>query len=164
ALREQLDERAHLVGLVLPLGQCDAHVEEVRTAFDLLARDVQHAVVVVGEEEALDRPRSPGVDPLTHARRRTGLLQVQRARGARAARAPAARDRRPGAWRGRPPGAAADGRRDAPGRRAAATADDVHTVLRDDLLVRLGEAVRAERIDGDAAVVLRDARVRDHAD
>src|SRR5690606_26486922 len=68
------------------------------------------------------------------------------------------------AWQRRTPVATLDDRRDVLGRRAAATADDAHTVLRDELLVRLGEAVRAERIDGDAAVVLRDARVRDHAD
>src|SRR5690606_37094374 len=103
-----------------------------------------------GEEEALDRPRSLRVHPLTHERRRRDLLQVERAHGARDPRDPLHV-----AWQRRTPVATLDDRRDVLGRRAAATADDVHTVLRDELLVRLGEAVRAERIDGDAAVVLR---------
>ena len=52
---QRLHDRAHLLGLVAALGDRDADVERVRAALDLRARDAEDAVVVVGEEQALDR-------------------------------------------------------------------------------------------------------------
>ena len=52
---QRLHDRAHLVGLVAALGDRHAHVEGVRATLDLGARDPEHTVVVVREEEALHR-------------------------------------------------------------------------------------------------------------
>ena len=54
SLGQELDQRAHLLGLVGPLGQRDANVQQVGAAFDLLASDLEDGLVVVGEEQALD--------------------------------------------------------------------------------------------------------------
>ena len=55
----RLTTSRHLLGLVAALGERDADVEGVRAALHLLARDLQHAVVVVGQHQLLDRAASP---------------------------------------------------------------------------------------------------------
>ena len=62
---QRLDDGAHLLRLVAALCHRDAQVERMRAAFDLRPGDAQDAVVVVGEEQALDRARSLSIDPLT---------------------------------------------------------------------------------------------------
>ena len=57
--RDPLDDGAHLVVLVLALGQRDADVEHVGAAFDLVFGDLDEAVVVVGEQQFLGFFASP---------------------------------------------------------------------------------------------------------
>ena len=51
--------RAHLLRLVLPLGERHADVQHVRAALHLLARDLQHPVVVVVQQVAASPCGSP---------------------------------------------------------------------------------------------------------
>src|SRR5690606_18256706 len=85
-LGEELDEAPHLLGFVLALGERDAYVEEVRAALDLLAGDVDHALVVLRQEEALHHPRALGVDPFADQRGARLLDQVDGRHRARDAR------------------------------------------------------------------------------
>ena len=73
-------------GFVDAFGQRHAHVEQVRATLDLVARDAEHAVVLVGQQQALDFATALGVDPLADQRRRRVLAQLERADGARRAR------------------------------------------------------------------------------
>ena len=75
AQRDPLDHLAHLVGLVLALGQRHADVEHVGAAGDLVLGDDQQAVVVVGEQQLLGLARALGVDPLADQRRARRLDQ-----------------------------------------------------------------------------------------
>ena len=68
---------AHLLGLVLALGQRDAEVEDVRAALDLALGDLQQAVVVVGEQQLLRAARALRVDALADDRR-ARLLRERR--------------------------------------------------------------------------------------
>ena len=62
--RDPLDDGAHLLVLVLALGQRHADVEHVGAAFDLVFGDLDEAVVVVGEQQFLGLFRALRVDPL----------------------------------------------------------------------------------------------------
>ena len=133
--RDLLDELAHLLGLVLALGQRDAEVEHVRAALDLALGDLQQAVVVVGEQQLL-RLREPC--ELTRSPTIVG-------RGSCASGVAAIIEETCG---GRGARRAADGvrsftrsaiARDVLGRRAAAAADDADAVALDELAERRGE-------------------------
>ena len=77
--RDPLDHGAHLLVLVLALGQRDADVEHVGAAFDLVFGDLDEAVVVVGEQQFLGLFRALRVDPLADQGR--ARLLHQRGRG-----------------------------------------------------------------------------------
>ena len=77
--RDALDDLAHLLVLVLALGQRDAEVEHVGAALDLVLGDLHEAVVVVGEQQLLGLARALRVDALADERRR-GLLHERRRR------------------------------------------------------------------------------------
>ena len=118
--RDPLDDLAHLLVLVLALGQRDADVEHVGAALDLVLGDLDEAVVVVGEQQLLRLARALRVDPLAD-QRRPRLLDERRSRSSCSRPAAArARARAPGT---RPPTRSAIAR-DVLGRRAAAAADD----------------------------------------
>ena len=88
--RDLLGHAAHLLVLVLALGQRDAQVEHVGAALDLVLGDLQQAVVVVGQQQLLGLARALRVHALADDRR-GGLLRqrgggdhrghVRRARG-----------------------------------------------------------------------------------
>ena len=82
AHRQQLDDLRHLLGFVAALGQRDADVEHVRAGLDLLARDVEDALVVVGQQQALHLARALRVDALADEQRRRILVQRDGAHGA----------------------------------------------------------------------------------
>ena len=77
--RDPLRDGAHLLVLVLALGQGDAEVEHVGAAFDLVFGDLDEAVVVVGEQQFLRLFRALRVDPLADQGR--ARLLHQRGRG-----------------------------------------------------------------------------------
>ena len=77
--RDPLDDGAHLVVLVLALGQRDADVEHVGAAFDLVFGDLGEAVVVVGQQQLLGFARALRVDPLADQGR--ARLLHERGRG-----------------------------------------------------------------------------------
>ncbi len=56
---DPLDDLAHLLVLVLALGQRDAEVEHVGAALDLVLGDLDEAVVVVGQQQLLGGLREP---------------------------------------------------------------------------------------------------------
>ncbi len=153
--RDLLDHLAHLLVLVLALGERDADVEHVRAALDLVLGDLEQAVVVVGEEQLLGLAGALRVDALAD-QRRARLLDQGRGGDHRA------HVRGPGLGPGGAVAAldALGERVDVIRRGAAAAADDVHPVALDelaehgrDLLRRLREdrlAVRA--LVGDAGV------------
>ena len=104
--RDPLDHLAHLLVLVLALGQRHADVEHVGAAVDLVLGDLDEAVVVVGEQQLLRLARALRVDPLADQGRARLLDQVggghhradqrrRRRRGARpgSGRRPARRSR-----------------------------------------------------------------------
>ena len=158
AHREQLVDDRHLLGLVAALGERDADVEHVRAGLDLLARDLEHAVVVVGEQELLDLARALRVHALADEQRARLLVQRRR---------PHARRRSPAGTRGAAAcaRAAADGLAqlaDVLRRRAAAAADHVRAPVVHERRHLLGHLGRAERVDGLAVDVQRQAGVRDH--
>ena len=133
--RDPLDHLAHLVGLVLALGQRHADVEHVGAAGDLVLGDDEQAVVVVGQQQLLGLARALGVDALADDRG-AGGLDHRRGRDHRAhvRRAPL-RARSPG-------GAVLDplGHRLDVGRRgAAAAADDRDAVALDELTQGVGQ-------------------------
>ena len=76
--RDPLDDLAHLVGLVLALGQRHAHVEHVGAARDLVLGDDQQAVVVVGQQQLLGLARALRVDALADERRARVLDERRR--------------------------------------------------------------------------------------
>ena len=76
--RQLLEQPDHLILLVGALGHRHAHIEQVRTAIDLLARDLQCAVVIVLQQQALDLARAKRVDPLADHRWRRLLAQCHR--------------------------------------------------------------------------------------
>ena len=94
---------AHLLVLVLALGERDAEVEHVRAALDLVLGDLHERVVVVGEQQLLglaralrvhalaDERRAPA--PARAARRRSSTTRAA-ARGAGRSRATAGRSTR----------------------------------------------------------------------
>ena len=132
--RDPLDQLAHLVGLVLALGQRHAHVEHVSPAGDLVLGDHEQPVIVIGQQQLLGLARALGVDPLADDRG-AGGLDHRRRRDHRAdvRRAPL------GAVGG---GTALDAVRDRldVGRGgAAASADDGDAVALDELAQRLGQ-------------------------
>ena len=67
--RDLLDHPAHLLVLVLALGQRHADVEHVGAALDLVLGDLQQAVVVVGEQQLLGLARALRVHALADERR-----------------------------------------------------------------------------------------------
>ncbi len=67
--RDALDDPAHLLGLVLALGQRDADVEHVGAAGDLILGDRHQPVVVVGQQHLLGLARALRVDALADQRR-----------------------------------------------------------------------------------------------
>ena len=77
--RDLLGDEAHLLVLVLALGQRDAEVEHVRAALDLVLGDLHEAVVVVGQQQLLGLARALRVDALADERR--GRLLRERRRG-----------------------------------------------------------------------------------
>ena len=93
--RDLLGDEAHLLVLVLALGQRDAEVEHVRAALDLVLGDLQQAVVVVGEQQLLGLARALRVHALADDRRAPAP--------ARAARRRSSRRRAAGAGRGAAP-------------------------------------------------------------
>ena len=105
-LRELLDDRRHLHVFIGALGERSAHVEDVRAAGDLLARDQHDLVVVLLEEQTLDATRALGVDALADQQRAAVLFEGRRGHGGsrelqqfrrRNAAAPARSHRREGA-------------------------------------------------------------------
>ena len=72
---DALDDLAHLLGLVLALGERDADVEHVGAALDLVLGDLHEAVVVVGEQQFLRLARALRVDALADERRARVLHQ-----------------------------------------------------------------------------------------
>ncbi len=76
-----LDGRRHLLGLIGPLGDGHLHVEHMRAALHLLARDDQQRVVVVAENCLLRLAAALRVDPLADQQRRGILRQRGRAHG-----------------------------------------------------------------------------------
>ena len=136
----RFDHRAHLLVLVLALGQRDADVEHVGAAFDLVFGDLDEAVVVVGEQQLLGLARALRVDPLADQGR--ARLLHQRGRGHHRGDLDRARRR---ALAGH---AAADplaDRGDVLGRRPAAAADDADAVALDELAQRRRQRLRALR-------------------
>ena len=73
--RDPLDDLAHLLVLVLALGQRDAQVEHVGAAGHLVLGDLQQPVVVVGQQQLLGLARALGVDALADERRARVLDQ-----------------------------------------------------------------------------------------
>ena len=71
---------AHLLVLVLALGERDAEVEHVRAALDLVLGDLHEAVVVVGEQQLLGLARALRVDALADERRRAAPARAARRR------------------------------------------------------------------------------------
>ena len=78
--RDALDDLAHLLVLVLALGQRDADVEHVRAALDLVLGDLHEAVVVVGQQQLLGLARALRVDALADQRRARVLHERGRRR------------------------------------------------------------------------------------
>ncbi len=140
--RDPLRDRAHLLVLVLALGQRHAEVEHVGAAFDLVFGDLDEAVVVVGEQQLLGLARALRVDPLADQGR--ARLLHQRGRGHH---------------RGdldRPRGRALAGdaaldllgdRGDVLRRRSAAATDDADAVALDELAQRRRQRARLFRED-----------------
>ena len=162
---DPLDHLAHLLVLVLALGQRHAHVEHVGAAGDLVLGDRHQAVVVVGEQQLLGLARALRVDALADERRARVL--DERRRGDHAADVEAASL---GALAGLVVRDALGDRLDVVRRGPAAAADDRDAVALDELaehvrerLGLLGEdrlAVRAlERQAGVRDAVDRDGRV-----
>ena len=137
AQRDAFDQLAHLVGLVLALGQRHADVEHVCAAGDLVLGDDLQTVVVVGQQQLLGLARALRVDALADDGRPRGL-DHRRGRDHRAhMRGPPF-----GAWTGRGPVQVADALRDRldVGRRGATAAtDDRHAVALDELAQGLGQ-------------------------
>ena len=143
------------------------HIERVRPAVHLIAGDGQHVVVVLGQQQALDRAAALGVDPFAHQHRRR-LLDAATERigdgiGARA------RVRRAGARRAalrlqlvRPQRSTTQPQ--VLGRGAAAAAHDIDAELADELGQLVGHGRRLQRVDRLAAHVERHAGVGDHRD
>jgi hypothetical protein len=75
--RDLLGHEAHLLVLVLALGQRDAEVEHVGAALDLVLGDRDEPVVVVGEEHLLRLARALRVHALADDRG-SGLLHERR--------------------------------------------------------------------------------------
>ena len=131
---DALDDLAHLLVLVLALGERDADVEHVGAALDLVLGDLHEAVVVVGQQQLLGLARALRVDALAHE----GGAWVLHERGGGDHRADVRRARR----RARPDRvarAALDDGGDVLGRRAAAAADDGHAEALDELAQHLGQ-------------------------
>ncbi len=95
--RHLLGHEAHLLVLVLALGERDAEVEHVGAALDLVLGDLDDAVVVVGQQELLGLARALRVHALAD-QRRARVLDQRRGRDHRARRAGAAAR---GAWTAR---------------------------------------------------------------
>ena len=101
AERDPLDDLAHLLVLVLALGERDADVEHVRATVDLVLGDLDEAVVVVGQQQLLGLARALRVDALAderrarllHERRGGHHARHERAAALRAAPAPCGRRR-----------------------------------------------------------------------
>ena len=158
--RDALGDEAHLLVLVLALGQRDAEVEHVRAALDLVLGDRDEAVVVVGQQHLLGLARALRVDALADDRR--GRLLHERRRGHH--RGDVDRARR-GARLGVLVRAALGDRADVLGRRAAAAADDAEAVALDEVAEHLGERLGLGREDRLAVgALVGDAGVRDAVD
>ena len=97
--RDALGQLAHLLVLVLALGERDAEVEHVRAALHLVGGDLEQAVVVVRQQQLLGLARALRVHALAHDRGR-GLLR-QRGGAHHRARPSAAPARAAGRPRGR---------------------------------------------------------------
>ncbi len=76
---DALDHLAHLVGLVLALGQRHADVEHVGATVDLVLGHVDQAVVVVGQQQLLGLAAALRVDALAD-QRGAGVLDERRRR------------------------------------------------------------------------------------
>ncbi len=73
--RQLLDQLDHLLFFVGALGHGHAHVEHMRAAVQLFARHLDHAVVIVVEQQPLDLAGAKRVDALADHQRRGLLLQ-----------------------------------------------------------------------------------------
>ena len=134
--RHALHDLAHLLCLVLALGERHADVEHVRSAGHLVLGDLEDAVVVVREQQLLRLARALRVHALAHQ----GGARLLRQRGGGHHRG----DERLARGRARGRVAAADAVHDRPdvvGRRAAAAADDRHVVALHELLEHVRERV-----------------------
>ena len=89
AQRDPLDHLAHLLVLVLALGQRDADVEHVRAAGHLVLGDLREPVVVVGQQQLLRLARALRVDALADQRRARLLHERRGGHHARHQRRPA---------------------------------------------------------------------------
>ena len=148
---------AHLVGLVLALGQRHAYVEHVRATRDLVLGDDQQAVVVVCQQQLLGLARALCVDALSD-QRRPRVLDQRRRRDHRAHVGWAARRAR--LW-DRALDALGD-RADVVRRGAAAAADDADSIAVDEFPKHVGERAGLFREDRLAVGTLdREPGVRD---
>ena len=158
--RDALGDEAHLLVLVLALGQRDAEVEHVGAALDLVLGDRDEAVVVVGQQHLLGLARALRVHALADDRR--GRLLHERRRGHHRGDVDGPR----GGARLRVVVRAALGdRADVLRRRAAAAADDAEAVALDEVAEHLGERLGLGREDRLAVgALVGDAGVRDAVD
>ena len=132
--RDALDDLAHLLVLVLALGERHADVEHVGAALDLVLGHLHEAVVVVGQQQLLGLARALRVDALAHERGAGILYQ----RGGRDHRAHVRRARR-GPRADLVAGAALVDGGDVLGRGAAAATDDGHAEALDELAEHVGQ-------------------------
>ena len=132
--RDALDDLAHLLVLVLALGQGDADVEHVRAALDLVLGHLDEAVVVVGQQQLLGLARALRVDALAD-QRRARVLHERRSGDHRAD----VRRARRGALADPVACAALVDGSDVLGRRPAAAADDGHAEALDELAEHVGQ-------------------------
>ncbi len=157
-LGQQLDQGPHLLGLVLPLGERRADVEQVSATLHLLAGDADDLLEVLLDKQPLHAPRALAIDAFADQGRCRVLRHVERLHGAGDARhvagltrqrlgSPDALDHVPHVLMGR----------------AAAAADDVDPESPHEVVVGLGQRLGREAVDGDAVHVVGDPGVGNDA-
>ena len=158
---QALDDFDHLLRFVRPLGERDAHVQQVCAALDLVACYRQDTVIFVGEEQPLDLAAALCVYPLADQRWRWILPQFERTDRAGRTGCSIGHDPRPG----RLPSDAFDNSLQMLEGGPAAPAHSVDAEIVDELGQRFGQAWRFERVQRLAATeVDRNTGIRNDAD
>jgi len=157
--RQTLDQAAHHIGFVAAFGNRDTDIQGVRAKIHLVLSDLEHAVVILSQQQAFESPGALSVEPFAN-HKWCGLLLDRDCLDRRSQRSESLMFV---FWWGNVSDFLAESH-NVGGRGAAATANNADAITADVICQGSRKLLCLHRIDGFAIHVHRQAGVRDARD